>query len=163
MLEELSLSLLLVTLLPRKVLVASNLINLLGINASQIDLVGSSNNVTRVDSSQRDTVNLEGTSNEKDSLWEVLQEDDALATETTSKEDENGTGGERWAGSRGADRLANLNIKISMCVELCVDLRSCRLRYFQLPSQHPRSGRRSNNRNTSSSASCKPNRTNLLC
>jgi hypothetical protein len=62
------LSLLLVTLLSRKVLVTSDLINLLRINTRQIDLLGCGNNVTGVDSSQRNTVNLEGTGYEKDAL-----------------------------------------------------------------------------------------------
>jgi hypothetical protein len=68
LLEELLLSLLFVTLLSRKVLVTSNLIDLLRVNARQIDLLGSGDNITRVDSSQRNTVNLEGTGNEKHAL-----------------------------------------------------------------------------------------------
>jgi hypothetical protein len=68
LLEELLLSFLLVTLLSRKILVTSNLIDLLRVNTRQIDLLGCGDNVTGVDSSQRNTVNLEGAGNEKDTL-----------------------------------------------------------------------------------------------
>jgi hypothetical protein len=68
LLEELLLSLLLVTLLSRKVLVTSDLINLLRINTRQINFLGCGDNVTGVDSSQRNTINLEGTGYEEDAL-----------------------------------------------------------------------------------------------
>lgn len=108
LLEECILSLLLVTLLPSKVVLARNLIDLLRVNTSQINLVGSSDHVAGVDAAERDTVDLEGTGDEEDTLLEVLQENDALATETTSEEDEDGTGGKRFAGRRGSDSLADL-------------------------------------------------------
>jgi hypothetical protein len=66
--EELLLSRLLVTLLSRKVLVTSNLINLLRINTRQINFLGGGDNVTGVDSSQRNAVDLKGTGNEQDAL-----------------------------------------------------------------------------------------------
>jgi hypothetical protein len=68
LLEELLLSLLLVTLLSRKVLVTGNLINLLRINTRQIDFLGCGDNVAGIDSSQGNTVDLEWTSNEEDAL-----------------------------------------------------------------------------------------------
>jgi len=68
LLEELLLSLLLITLLSRKVLVTSDLINLLRINTRQIDFLGCGDNVAGIDSSQRNTIDLERTSNEKDAL-----------------------------------------------------------------------------------------------
>ena len=99
LLEELLLSLLLVTLLPCEVLITSDLINLLLVNTRQINLIGSGNNVAGIDSSKRNTVNLEWTSYEKDTLGKVLEQDDALATESASEEDENCTGCERWSRS----------------------------------------------------------------
>ena len=68
LLEELLLSLLLVTLLSRKVLVTGNLINFLRINTRQIDFLGRGDNVAGIDSSQRNTIDLEWTSNEEDAL-----------------------------------------------------------------------------------------------
>jgi len=68
LLEELLLSLFLVTLLSRKVLVTGNLVNLLRINTRQIDFLGGGDNVAGIDSSQRNTIDLERTCNEKDAL-----------------------------------------------------------------------------------------------
>lgn len=98
LLEECLLSFLFVTLLPSKVLITCNLINLLLINTSQINLVRSSDNVAGVDAAEGNTVNFEGACDEEDALAEVLQEDDALAAETTSEEDEDGAGSERFSG-----------------------------------------------------------------
>lgn len=95
LLEERLLSLLLVTLLPSKVLVTRNLINLLRVNTGQIDLVRGSDNVAGVDAAEGNTVDLERAGDEEDALAKVLQEDDALATEAASEEDEDGTGLER--------------------------------------------------------------------
>jgi len=41
-------------------------------------------------------------------LWEVLEENDALAAEAACKEDEDGAGGEGLAGPGGVDGLADL-------------------------------------------------------
>lgn len=76
-----------------EVLVLRNLINLLGIETAEINLLGSGDNVAGVDSSKGNTVDLEWASNEENTLWEVLQEDDALATETASEEDKDSTRG----------------------------------------------------------------------
>jgi hypothetical protein len=108
LLKEIILSLFLVTLLPSKVLVTRNLINLLLINTRQINFLGGGDNVAGVDAAERNTVDFEGAGNEENTLLEVLQQDDALATETTSEEDENGAGGEGWSGSRGANGFADL-------------------------------------------------------
>lgn len=56
--------------------------------------MGCGDNVAGVDSAERDTVDLEWAGNQENTLGEVLQEDDALATETASEEDQNSTGGE---------------------------------------------------------------------
>lgn len=100
LLEECLLTLLLLTLLCCKVLLTANLLYLLRIDAGKIDLVGSGDNIAGVDSSERNTVNLEWAGNKEDTLIEVLEENDARATETTSEKDENGSGDEAWARSR---------------------------------------------------------------
>jgi len=94
LLEECLLALLLLCLVCCEVLVPRDLIKLLLLNTGDIDLLGSGDNVTSVDSAEGNTVDLERTSNEENTLWEVLQEDDALATETTSEENEDSTGSE---------------------------------------------------------------------
>ena len=91
MLEECLLALLLLCLVLRKILVLRDLINLLLVNTGEIDLLGSGDNVTSVDSAEGNTVDLERTSNEENALWEVLQEDDTLATEATSEENKDST------------------------------------------------------------------------
>jgi hypothetical protein len=60
--------------------------------------VGCSDDIAGVDSSERNTVNFEWASNEEDTLWEVLQENDTLAAETTSEEDEDGAWSEGCSG-----------------------------------------------------------------
>jgi hypothetical protein len=115
LLEELLLSLLLVTLLPCKVLFSRNLLNLCRINTGDIDLGRSGDNITSVNSSEGYTVDLEWTSDKEDTLVEVLQENNTLATESASEEDEDGTGNEAGARSRDADRLANLNAQLVQC------------------------------------------------
>jgi hypothetical protein len=56
--------------------------------------LGCSDNVAGVNAAERNTVDFERTSNEEDTLAEVLQEYDALAAESTSKQDEDGAGSE---------------------------------------------------------------------
>ena len=51
---------------------------------------------------------IEGSGNEQDAVAEGLQVHDALAAETSSKDDEDGTGLERSAELGGADGLADL-------------------------------------------------------
>ncbi len=67
---------------------------LVNLDVSDVDLGRGGDNVGLVDTSDGDTVDLERTSDEKKTGVELLQEYDALATETTSKEDEDGTGGD---------------------------------------------------------------------
>ena len=95
-----------------------------------------SDNVTGVDSAQRNTVDLEGTSDKENALGEVLQEDDALATETASEEDEDSTGDESWARSRRSDGLADLQSTVSH-KSSCVDLKELvQDSYCDLAIQH---------------------------
>lgn len=71
-------------------------------------MVGSGDDVSRIDSSQRDTVDLEGAGNEEDALIESLEENDALASESTSEENEDSAGLEGFSGGPGSDGLADL-------------------------------------------------------
>ena len=114
LLEELLLSLLLVGLLPSKVLLRGNLVNLRLVDTSQINLLGCGDHVAGVNSSKWYTVDLEGAGDQEDTLWKVLQEDDALAAETTSKEDEHGAGSQAWSRSVGSNGLANLENSVSI-------------------------------------------------
>lgn len=70
--------------------------------------MGCGDDVSGVDSAQGNTVDLEGAGDQEDTLVEGLQENDALATEATSEEDQDGTGLEGLARSPSADRLADL-------------------------------------------------------
>lgn len=108
LLEELGLTGLLGGSITSKVLVAGDLLDLLGIDTRDIDLVGGGDNVAGVDAADWDTVDLEWASNEENTLVKVVQEDDALATETASEEDENGSWDEGSAWSGGTDGLADL-------------------------------------------------------
>lgn len=110
LLEESLLAGLLLGLLRGEVLGPGDLLNLGLVDASQVDLEGGGDDVSRVDAAERDTVDLEGASNEEDTLVEVLEEDDALAAEPTSEQNQDGTRLERAAGSPGADSLADLEI-----------------------------------------------------
>lgn len=67
-------------------------------------------NVAGIDSSEGNTVDFERAGNEENALREVLQENHALTTETTSKKDKDGTGDKSGTGSRGTDGLANLKL-----------------------------------------------------
>lgn len=85
-----------------------DLLDLLLIEAGDVDLVGSGDDVSGVDSAEGNTVDLEGAGDEEDALVKGLQEDDTLATETASEEDEDSAGLEGLAGSPRSDGLADL-------------------------------------------------------
>jgi hypothetical protein len=72
LLEKLLLSVLLVTLLPREVLLSGNLLNLRLVKTRYIDLLGCGNNVAGIDSSERNTIDLERAGNEKNALREMV-------------------------------------------------------------------------------------------
>lgn len=108
LLEESLLASLLLGLLPDEVLGLADLLDLLLVDSGQVNLLGCGDDVSGVDPAQGDTVDLEGTGNQEDALVEVLQEDDALATEATSEENQNGTGLEGLAGLPSAGGLADL-------------------------------------------------------
>merc|ERR1711988_1139060 len=98
LLEESLLTSLLLGLLGGKVLWLGDL----------VDLHGGGDDVAGVNPTQGDAVDLEGTGDEEDTLIERLEEDDTLAAEATSEEDQDSAGLEGLAGGPGTDRLADL-------------------------------------------------------
>lgn len=108
LLEELGLAGLLVGRLTGEVLLIGDLLDLLGVNTRDINLVGCGDNVAGVDAADGDTVDLEWASDEENTLVEGVQEDDTLATEATSEENEDGAGNEGRARGGSTDGLADL-------------------------------------------------------
>lgn len=104
-----------------------DLLNLLLVEARDVDLVGCGDDVAGVDATEGDAVDLEGAGDEEDTLVEGLQEDDALATEATSEQDQDGAGLEGLAGSPGADGLADL-LRDKVVSLVCSSSRRCLLR-----------------------------------
>lgn len=144
LLEELLLSLLLVTLLSGEVLLSRNLLDLGGVNTGDVNLLRSGDNVASVHSAEWDTVDLEWTSNEENALLEVLKKDDTLAAETTGEKDENGTWGEGGSWGGGTDGLANLDRIVSILCShyfapaiVCGIPRTTRLRSRAIPTTPP--------------------------
>jgi hypothetical protein len=66
-----------------------------------------------VDAAQRDTVGLEGPSDQEDTLVKLAQQDNALAGEATGEEDQDCAGLERLAVLGGVSGLAGL--RLSAC------------------------------------------------
>lgn len=108
LLEESLLRLLLGLLLLGEVIGSSDLLEGLGVNTGDVDALGGGDHIAGVDTAEGNAVDLEGAGDEENTLVEVLEEDDTLATEAASEEDEDGTGLEGLADLSGADRLANL-------------------------------------------------------
>jgi len=97
LLEESLLTLLLLRLVLGEVTLLADLVNDSGVDTGNVDLLRCGNNVAGVDAAERDTVCLERTGDEEDTLAEGLKEHNALAAETTGEEDEDGAGLEGWA------------------------------------------------------------------
>ena len=108
LLEESLLANLLLGLVGGEVLWLRDLLDLLGVEAGDVDLERGGDNVARVNPAQGDAVDLEGAGDEEDALVEGLKEDDALATEAAGDEDQDGTGLQGLAGSPGTEGLADL-------------------------------------------------------
>ncbi len=83
------------------------------IDTGDVDGGGGSNDIAGVYSSQRNAVDFERTGDEEDTLGKVLEENDTLATETTSEEDDDGTGLEGGTGLRRAGSLTGLESKLA--------------------------------------------------
>ncbi len=111
LLEKLGLTGLLGGGLASEVLLAGDLLDLGRVDAGDIDLVRGGDNVAGVDAADWDAVDLEWASDEEDTLVKVVQEDDALATETASEEDEDGSWDEGCAWSGSTDGLADLEME----------------------------------------------------
>lgn len=114
LLEESLLGLLLGLLLLGEVVSLGDLLEDLLVNSLEIDLGAGGDDVAVVHSSERDTIDLEGTSHEEDTLRQMLQENNTLATETTSQEDQDGTRLEAFPELRRLNALANLLFCINM-------------------------------------------------
>lgn len=74
-----------------------SIVNAGHINSTNINLGGGSNAVGLVDTTERNTVNLVGSSNKKKTRIQSLQADNTLSTETSREEDNDGSGGEGGA------------------------------------------------------------------
>jgi hypothetical protein len=114
LLEERVLTRLVGSLVLGEVVACAGLLQNLLVYALQVDLGRGGDDIASVYSSQGNTVDFEGTGNEEDTLLEVLEDDDALATEATSEEDDDGAGLEGLADLCRADRLAGLGLELAM-------------------------------------------------
>lgn len=108
LLEERLLAGLLLRLLCGEVVRCRDLLDLLGVHAGQVDLLGCRNDVLGVHSPQRHAVDLEGAGDQEQALVERLKENDTLAAEAASNEDEDRAGLEGLARGPRADGLADL-------------------------------------------------------
>ncbi len=86
--EKLLLLGLLALLLPREIL----LIVLADIDTAQVDFGAGGDDVSGIDTAERDTIDLEGTGDKEDAVGEGLEVDDALSTETAGEDDEDCAG-----------------------------------------------------------------------
>jgi hypothetical protein len=84
LLEELFFTLFLAIFLPCKVVFSRGFVHNLLINALQIYHCRCGNDISGIDPSERNTINLERTGNKKNTLREMLEEDNSLATEAAS-------------------------------------------------------------------------------
>lgn len=108
LLEESLLGLLLLALLLGEVVGGGRLLDGLLVNAANIDARAGRDHVAGIHPSEGNTIDLEGASDEEDTLVEVLEEDDTLATETAGEEDQNGARLEAFPQLGWADGLASL-------------------------------------------------------
>ena len=76
------------------------------VDTGDVDLGRGGNDVSGVDSSQGDTVDLEGTGDQQGVVFEVLKVHHSLAAETTGEEDEHGTRGDRGPELVGTSNLS---------------------------------------------------------
>ena len=97
-------------LLARPVLVLAHTVQDFGVEVRDIDGCAGRNYVAVVDAAQRDAIRLEGAGDQEDTLVEGLEENDALATEAASEEDEDSAGLERLAVLGGVCGLAGLSL-----------------------------------------------------
>lgn len=91
---------------------------LVELDAGDINLSRGGNNESLVDTLKWDTVSLVGTSDEEESGFELLQENNTLSTETTSQKDQDGTGSDGLAELGGARNLAALQWALSLSKDI---------------------------------------------
>lgn len=70
-------------------------VELFSVNRADVDASRCGNNVAGVNTSERNTVNLERSGNEKSVILKTLKEDDSLTTETASQDDQDSSGNKR--------------------------------------------------------------------
>jgi hypothetical protein len=124
LLEERVLTRLVGGLVLGEVAVLADLVQDLRVNALQVNGGGGSDDISGIYPSQRNAVNFEGTGDEEDTLRKVLKENDTLAAETTSEEDNDGSRLEGGPGFRRTDGLASLEL-------LLAELSSLQCRLFR--------------------------------
>lgn len=118
LLEEGLLRLLLCGLVLGEVVRRRHLLESRLVNTTNVNALAGGDHIAGVHPTERDTVDLEGTGNEENTLVEVLEEDDTLATEAAGEENQNGTGLEALADLGGTNRLADLFDKKQFMSEL---------------------------------------------
>jgi hypothetical protein len=96
-----------------EVAILADLVQDLRVNALQVNRSRGRDNVSGVYPSQRNAVDFEGTGDEEHTLRKVLKEDNTLAAETTSEEDNDGSGLEGGPGFRRTDGLASLESQLA--------------------------------------------------
>jgi hypothetical protein len=114
LLEERILTRLVGGLVLGEVAVLADLIQNLRVDALQVDGGGGCDDIAGVDPSQRNAVDFERTGDKENTLGKVLQENDTLAAETTSEEDNDGTGHKRSSGFRRACSFASLESQLAV-------------------------------------------------
>jgi hypothetical protein len=121
LLEERILTRLVSSLVRGEVSGLAGLLDNLLVHTLQVDAGGGSDDIAGVYPSERNAVNFERTGNEEHTLGEVLEDDDALATETASEEDNDGAGLEGLADLCRALGLAGLEFKLAELQLRCAD------------------------------------------
>ena len=101
--EERGLRLHLGSLLTTEVCIVQLVVNL---DVADVELRARSNDVCLVHAADRHTVQLERTSNKKETALELLEENNALATEATGQQNQNSTGRNAVTKLRGLGSLA---------------------------------------------------------
>jgi len=108
LLKKRLLGLLVLSLIPCPVLFRGYLLENCLVQALDVYLCLSCDNVSVVHTAERYTIDLERTGNEEHALVEIVQEDDPLAAETASEENKDGAGFQRFPKLGWANRFANL-------------------------------------------------------
>ena len=137
LLEESLLRLLLGGLVLGEVIPGRDLLDGRLVNTANVDALAGGDHIAGVDTAEGNTVDLEGTGNEEDTLLEVLKEDDTLATEATGEEDQDGTGLEAVPDLSGTKGLAGLYAIENIHVRIAVFNISKTISQFPIPFPFP--------------------------